>query len=326
MVTIHDVAKQANVSVATVSRYLNQKGYVGKKSREAIEKAIKELHFVPNNIARTLSTKQSNLIGLIVPDIQNPFFPELARAVEDTAYKHGYTVVLCNSDENHEKEQQYLQTLSQKYVAGVILTSTYEGIDPKINIPVVALDRQVGENIPLVATNNVFGMELATNHLLQCGATHLLFLKGPKQLISSDERLQGFLKAIEGKNIKTHIVESPYEFEIAETIVFDFLQLNPSIDGIVASSDVSAIGAMKACNRLNKQIPEEIQIIGFDGIQVGAFLTPSLTTIAQNIYQLGEKATETLIQQIEGKPLGNQKICINPQIIVRETTRKEPLP
>lgn len=326
MATIHDVAKKANVSVATVSRFLNDSGYVGKKSRDAIEKAIKELNFVPNNVARTLSTRQSNLIGLIIPDIKNPFFPELARAVEDTAYKNDYTVVLCNSDENSEKEKHYLQTLNQKYVAGVILTSTFEGYDRKFNIPVVALDRQVSDDIPSVMTNNLLGMKLATNHLLETGSTELLFLKGPKQLISSEERLQGFLQSVKGKNVMTHIIESSYEFEESEKIVFDYLQSNPSINGIVASSDVSAIGALKACYKLNKKVPEHIQIIGFDGIQIGAFLTPSLTTIAQNIYKLGETATEILIQQIEGKQLNSQKICIDPELVVRSTTRKELLP
>lgn len=323
MATIHDVAKKASVSVATVSRFLNESGYVGKKSREAIEKAIQELNFIPNNVARTLSTRQSNLIGLIIPDIKNPFFPELARAVEDTAYKNGYTVVLCNSDENSNKEKQYLQTLNQKYVAGVILTSTREGYNQKIKVPVVALDRQVSEDIPSVMTNNVLGMQLATNHILECGATELLFLKGPKQLISSNERLKGFLNVVEGKNMITHILECPYEFDVSEKNVFDYLQKNPSINGIIASSDVSAIGAMRACYKLNKKVPEDIQIIGFDGIQIGAFLTPSLTTIAQNIYKLGEAATQMLITQIEGKGLDNPKVCINPELIVRATTRKE---
>lgn len=323
MVTIHDVAKRAKVSVATVSRFLNKNGYVGEKSRQAIEKAIRELNYVPNNVARTLSTKQSNLIGLIIPDIKNPFFPELARAVEDTAYKYGYTVILCNSDENAKKEQYYLQALTQKYVAGIILTSTHEGQKRHIDdIPIIALDRTIGD-ISSVTTNNVLGAELATNYLLECGVTELLFLKGPKQLISSEERLKGFLKVIVGKNIKTHIIESPYEYKEANKITLQYLQENPSIDGIFASSDVSAIGALRACKKLGKEIPKEIQIVGFDGIEVGEFLSPNLTTIAQNIYKLGETATELLIEQIEGKNLNNQSICIDPELIVRETTRKE---
>ena len=322
MVTIHDVAKRANVSAATVSRYINKNGYVGKKSREAIEHAIKELNFVPNNVARTLSTKQSNMIGLIIPDIKNPFFPELARAVEDTAYKYGYTVILCNSDENPKKEQHYFKALTQEYVAGVIITSTHSGNGQEATIPIVALDRAPIMDIPSVTTNNILGTEMAGRYMLECGAKELLFLKGPKQLISSEQRLKGFLKAVEGKNIKVHIIESPYDFKVAEHITFQFLQKHSTIDGIFGSSDVSAIGALKACEKLNRSVPNDIQIIGFDGIQLGNYTTPSLTTVAQNIYKLGETAAELLIQQIEGKSITEKNIVINPELVVRETTRK----
>lgn len=323
MTTIHDVANLANVSVATVSRYLNQKGYVGEKSRKAIEKAIRELNYVPNNVARTLSTKRSNLIGLIIPDIKNPFFPELARAVEDTAYKYGYTVILCNSDENVNKEQKYVKALTQKYVAGVIFTSTYEGFQQEFELPIVAVDRAPLADIPSVTTNNEYGAELATTYLLQCGATELLCLKGPQYLVSSNERMKGFLKAIKGKNLKTHLIESPYELEEAEKITRNYLLNHSTINGIFASSDVSAIGALKACEKLGKKVPEEIQIVGFDGIQLGNYVTPSLTTVAQNIYKLGEMAAELLIQQIEGKELKSKEVRIEPVLVVRETTRKE---
>lgn len=322
MVTIHDVAERANVSVATVSRYLNKSGYVGKKSKEAIEQAIRELNYVPNEVARSLSKKQSDLIGLIIPDIKNPFFPELARAVEDTAYKFGYTVILCNTDENPKKEQHYLRTLTQNYVAGVILTSTYEGYEQQMNFPIVALDRVSHADFPSVTTDNLLGAQLGTNYLLECGATEILCLSGPKQIVSSEDRLNGFLKEIEGKDINKHIVECPFDFEIAEKIVYEFLKEHPSINGIFASSDVSAIGALKASIQLQRNVPEDLQIVGFDGIELGNYITPSLTTVAQNIYELGERATKLLIEQIEGKEVPNETICIEPKMIVRETTRK----
>lgn len=325
MANISDVAKHANVSVATVSRYLNKKGYVGEKSRKAIEEAIQQLNYIPSEVARTLSTKQSDLIGLIIPDIKNPFFPELARAVEDTAFKFGYTVILCNSDEDFKKEQHYLQALSKKYVAGIILTSIYEREmdNVKIDIPVVALDRPISLDIPAVMTNNVKGAFLGTNYLIDCGATNILFMSGPENIASSYERQKGFLLAIEGCGVMSHIIESPFEFEAAEKIAFEFLQEHPSIDGIFASSDASAIGALKAAYRLKKRVPEELQIVGFDGIQIGNVVTPGLTTVAQNIYQLGQIATEMLIQQIEGKDLIDTSVSIDPELIIRETTRKE---
>jgi LacI family transcriptional regulator len=325
MANISDVAKKANVSVATVSRFLNESGYVGKKSRESIDAAIKELNYTPSEVARSLSTKQSDLIGLIIPDIKNPFFPELARAVEDTAFKFGYTVILCNSDENDKKEQHYLQTLSQKYVAGIILTSIInnEKHTSELNIPMVALDRPLNLNIPTVTTDNHKGAKLGTDYLIQSGATSILCLTGPTTLSSSQLRLEGFLQAIDDKNVVTHIIESPYDYEAAEAIVFNYLEAHPDIDGIFAFSDASAIGALKAAHRLGKKVPEQLQIVGFDGIQMGKVVTPGLTTVAQNIYQLGETATELLIQQIEGKTLLNLSKCIEPQLYIRETTREE---
>ncbi|PYF06852.1 LacI family DNA-binding transcriptional regulator [Ureibacillus chungkukjangi] len=325
MATISDVAKLAKVSVATVSRFLNDSGYVGTKSRESIENAIKELNYVPSEVARSLSTKQSDIIGLIIPDIKNPFFPELARAVEDTAFEYGYTVILCNSDENAMKEKHYLEKLTKKYVAGIILTSIIEQENhwQNVKLPIVALDRPIDSKVATVTTNNQKGAELATSYLLECGAKNLLCISGPKNMTSSQTRIEGFKAALHRNGVDAHIIESPYDFEIAEKILYDYLKANPSIDGIFACSDASAIGALKAAHRLKLRIPEDIQIVGFDGIQVGNVVTPSLTTVAQNIYLLGQTAAELLIKQIEGQKLAQESICIDPELIIRETTRKE---
>ncbi|MDN4493780.1 LacI family DNA-binding transcriptional regulator [Ureibacillus aquaedulcis] len=325
MATISDVARLAEVSVATVSRYLNESGYVGAKSRESIQSAIKELNYVPSEVARSLSTKQSDIIGLIIPDIKNPFFPELARAVEDTAFEYGYTVILCNSDENANKEKHYLEKLTKKYVAGIILTSIIEQENhwQKVKLPIVALDRPINSNVPTVTTNNEKGAKIATDYLIACGATNLLCISGPDTFTSSQTRVDGFNLAATHKNINTYIIESPYDFEIAEKILYDYLKNNPAIDGIFACSDASAIGALKAAHRLGICIPEDLQIVGFDGIQVGNVVTPSLTTVAQNIYQLGQTAAKLLIKQIEGHKLTQESVCIDPELIIRETTRKE---
>ncbi len=327
MATISDVAKLAKVSIATVSRFLNDSGYVGAKSRESIEWAIKELNYVPSEVARSLTTKQSDIIGLIIPDIKNPFFPELARAVEDTAFEYGYTVILCNSDENAEKERHYLQKLTKKYVAGIILTSIIEKENHRQNVklPIVALDRPIHSEIPTVTTNNQKGAQIATDYLIKNGATNLLCISGPESMSSSQKRVEGFKSTINNQDVKGHIIESAYDFEISEQIVYDYLKTNPSIDGIFTCSDASAIGALKAAHRLKIRIPEQLQIVGFDGIQIGNVVTPSLTTVAQNIYQLGQSATKLLIKQIEGEILEETSICIDPELIVRETTRKERL-
>ena len=218
MATIKDVAKMANVSVATVSRYLNNNSYVGLKSKEAIEQAIRALDYKPNLIARSLSTKQMQTIGLIVPDIMNPFFPELARAIEDTALNAGFTVFLCNSDEQAEKELHYIESLQQKYIAGFIIASNQLTSEQycKLNVPIVLLDRGYENNLPSVASNNQLGAEMATAYLLKRNVKELAFFSGPKNLEPMQQRLTGFKQALGEKKIKTHIFESLFDFLHAE--------------------------------------------------------------------------------------------------------------
>ena len=320
---IRDVAKEAGVSVATVSRYLNKKGYVSSEAKQKIHEAIEKLGYRPNQVARSLSTKQTKFIGLIVPDITNPFFPELARAVEDVALSYGYTVVLCNSDEKVEKEIHYMDTLKQKYVAGFIVTTNqlsanhYENLD----VPIVALDRMIHESIPTVSSNNIEGAVLGTTHLIEKGCKNIVFLKGPTGLASADDRYAGFLKAVEGKEIEIQIVDCPFHFEESEQIVKKVLKEIPNVDGIFASSDISAAGALKAAYSLGIQVPDQLQIMGFDGISLGAMLTPGLSTVAQDIYKMGAIATRMLIKIIEELELTERVIQLPVELVVRGTTR-----
>lgn len=325
MVTIKDVAKVANLSVATVSRYLNQNGYVSQKSTERIEQAIKELDYKPSSVARSLSTKQSNMIGLIVPDIKNPYFPELARAVEDTAWSYGYTVVLCNSDEQAEKELLYIERLSQTYIAGLIVATSL--IDPSIytsiDTPIVALDRMIDVTVPTVTTENKQGAKLGTEFLLANGARHLLCIRGPQGLKTADDRHLGFLEAIEQQNVEQSIVTTTFDFNTAAEAIEQVLVMNPHIDGIFASSDSLAIAALHIAHKLKKRVPEELQIVGFDGIALGEMVSPPLTTVGQNLYEMGTAAANMLIDQIQGKELNETLLNIEAQLIVRGTTRKE---
>lgn len=325
MVNIKDVAKLANVSVATVSRYLNQNGYVSEQSKGKIEKAIDELDYRPNQIARSLSKRQSQLIGLIVPDIQNPYFPQLARAIEDTALQYDYTVVLCNTDGTVEKEQLYMNRLSQNYVAGLLVATNAMDVKAyeEIDIPIVALDRLIDSNIPTVMTDNFGGAKKGTAHLIECGAKNLLCLRGPKNVKAADERERGFYAAIEGTDSKGKTVVAGFDFNEASSEIIKALTEDPSIDGIFASSDAVAIAAIKMIQSLNKQVPSDIQVVGFDGIELGKMISPELTTVWQDIYQIGQYATKMLIEQIEGKPLKNKTIVVETNLIIRGTTRRE---
>jgi len=325
LANIRDVAKKSGVSVATVSRYINQKGYISKEASEVIGRAIKELDYKPNLVARSLSTKQTKLIGLIVPDIMNPFFPELARAVEDVALTYDYTVVLCNSDEKAEKEIHYIETLRQNYVAGFIVTtnqlhaSHYQNLD----IPVVALDRTIDASIPTVSSNNKEGARLGTAHLIEQGCQNIVCMRGPTGLGPADDRFDGFLEAVDGKEITTHIIECPFHFEQSEEMARKFLSEHKGIDGVFASSDVSAAGVLKAAHSLGIVVPDELQIVGFDGIALGSMLSPGLTTVAQDIYRMGALVTRMLIKLIEEIELEEKEIQVPVKLVIRGTTRSE---
>ncbi|PIC77065.1 transcriptional regulator [Sporosarcina sp. P19] len=324
MANIRDVAKAAGVSVATVSRYLNNKGYISEEAKRVIAKAVEELNYQPSMIARSLSTKQSTFIGLIVPDIVNPFFPELARAIEDVALAYGYTLILCNSDEDLEKEINYVKTLQQKYVAGFIVASNhveaehYMGLD----IPIVAIDRRIHSSIPYIATDNREGARLGTEHLLDSGCRNILCMRGPSGLGPADDRFAGFKDAVKGKKIETHIIECPFHFDIAETMVKKILQ-EVSIDGIFASSDVTAAGAMKAAYSAGIHVPNQLQIVGYDGTMLASQLTPGLTTVAQDLYRMGAMAARMLIELIKGQELTEREVLIPAELLIRQTTRSE---
>lgn len=323
MTTIRDVAKKAGVSVATVSRFLNGSGYVSTEAAKAVTAAVAELKYELNPVARSLNTKQSHLIGLIVPDITNPFFPELARAVEDVALTYGYTVILCNSDENPEKEKNYLETLKKKYIAGFIVTSNQLDAPHYANmkLPIVALDRAINDKIPTVSSNNREGAVLGTRTLLERGCQNVLFLRGPEELNPANDRFEGFMEAIKQSEAAYHVVTSPFHFAESEQIVTRFLQEHKEIDGIFASSDVSAAGALKAAVTLGIKVPEELQIVGFDGISMGEMLSPGLTTIAQDVYKMGAIATRVLIKRIENQEIEQHFYEVPVQLKLRGTTR-----
>ncbi|MFA9457324.1 LacI family DNA-binding transcriptional regulator [Halalkalibacter sp. AB-rgal2] len=325
MTTIKDVAKYADVSVATVSRVLNKKGYVSKDAEIAVLKAIKDLNYKPNSVARSLYHKTSKMIGLLIPDISNPFFPELARAVEDVALTYGYTVVICNTDEDKRKEQQYVDALKQKYIDGLILSTNQLSIDDykSLHVPLVALDRSISDSVPIVTANNFIGAQQATEYLIDNGSTFLVHLRGPVGVKTADQRYKGFKEVVEKKGIAHVVVESEFNIHHAKKTALNLFERYPSIDAIFASSDIMAAGVMKAAKQVGKEIPTDVQLIGFDGIPLGEMLTPSLSTVIQPIYEMGAISTRLLIKQIEKQPLETLHYELETQLNIRETTRSE---
>ncbi|MEC5425275.1 LacI family DNA-binding transcriptional regulator [Virgibacillus sp. C22-A2] len=323
MVSIKDVAKYANVSVATVSRVLNNKDTVSEGTEKIVKEAIEALNYRPNLVARTLYKKRSSMIGLILPDITNPFFPALARAIEDKALSYGFTVILCNADGNAKKEMDYIKSLEQKYIDGFIISTSQLEVEnyDQFDFPVVALDRFIKNEIPTVMANNEEGAFKATKHLMEVNCKLIAHVRGPSGVGPADDREKGFLKAVKESTIKYTIVETDYDLYTAEKVAYQLLQNNPEIDGIFAGSDLIAAGVMRAANHVGLLIPHDLQIVGFDGIQLGKMLSPSLTTIEQPIYEMGAMAVELLYKQIEKLDLEKLHYKFSTKLIKGETTK-----
>jgi LacI family transcriptional regulator len=325
MVTIRDVAKLAGVSVATVSRVLNQNGYVNEETEKRVRQAIKQLNYKPNEVARTLFKKSSKTVGLIVPDISNPFFPELVRAVEDVTNIYDYTVILCNSDEKSEKEKEYIEVLKQKYVDGIILTTNQLELDEvsEMNVPVVVLDRPLNHSFPSVIADNYGGARLATRHLYEIGCRRIAHIQGPSHVVNAMERFNGYRDEMKELGLwdENLVILGNYQLNQAKEAVLHALKEH-GIDGIFAGNDVMAVGALKAVQQLGLRVPEDVAIIGYDGIPLTEMTTPELSTISQPIYEMGAIAARLLVKKIEGQPLEQLHYVLPVQLVQRQSTSK----
>jgi len=332
-VTIEDIARLSGVSKATVSRVLNEKSEgVGDETRKRIQKLIDDLEYKPNLLARGIVTSKTKTLGFILPDISNPFFSGLVKAVEDYASSNGYTVLIGNTDLSLEREKNYISTFIAKRVDGVILTSTVEDDSSiydrfkKYNVPCVLLDRTM-KNMDYdagVFLDNEYALYIACEYLIKHDNKRIAFISGPANVSTSRERIEGY---------KTALIQYGIEFDERLIKYGNFTldsgykaiwQLhNEGIDftGVLASNDIMAIGAMKALKELGYKIPEQIEVIGFDNIEFASMTEPPLTTIQQPTYEMGQKATEFLIMLINGKSPKNKHIRLQPKLFYRSTTR-----
>ena len=326
MTTIRDVAKHAGVSVATISRVLNSNGYVNEETKKRVLRSIDELKYKPNAVARSLFKKQSKTIGLIVPDITNPFFPELARAVEDVTNSEGYTVMLCNSDENSEKELEYLDIFSQKYVDGAIIVSnTLQAKQiEQLNMPIVVIDRPIHANIPSVVVKNQEGARVATEHLKDIGCKVIAHIRGPENVINAGLRYRGYLDIVKGATWfhESLVVNGNYAKKTATAVTKQLLLDFPEVDGIFAGNDLMALGAIKAAEQMGRKVPEDLAIIGFDGIDLCEITSPELTTMAQPIYEMGTTAAKKVLSLLEGKRLDQNEHVFEVSLIKRQSTTR----
>jgi LacI family transcriptional regulator len=330
MATIRDVAKLAGTSVATVSRYMNHSGYVNVETEQKIKKAIETLHYEPSSVARGLAGKTMKTIALILPDITNPFFPELARAVEDVASMYGYTVILCNSDGMGTKEKSYIEILKKKFVDGFIFASNtlnQEDIQhlEKSKIPLVVLDRAPSQSVcSVVRSKNREGARLAVNHLLEQGCRKIAHIYGPQELLPAKDRLLEYENTVKHLEWYTPSLAVPGDFTINGGIqaAQNLMNRHPDIDGIFAGNDLMAIGALKALHRMGVRVPDQVALCGFDGIEITKITEPEITTVMQPIYEMGAFVCRILIKKIEGILEEDHTYELDVSLQVRQSTNK----
>jgi LacI family transcriptional regulator len=327
--TSHDVAKKAGVSIATVSRVLNDSPLVTESARRKVLRAVKALNYQPNRAAQRLRAGRSHVIGLIISDIQNPFFTSIVRGIEDVAHQHGYSLVLCNSDEDPEKEKLYINVMRSEEVAGVILASASEAkpqVDDLItyNIPVVAIDRQVDDRqIDSVMATNIEGARAAVTHLLDLGHRCVGFIGLPLTHTPGKERYEGYQQALRADQLpmsQDFVRISDAKQQGGYESTRDLLTQQPCVTALFVANNLMTLGALEAIRERGLKIPDDISIVGFDDMPWANLLQPPLTAIAQPTYELGQRAAELLLGRLKerDKPVTHEKL--ETRLIVRGST------
>lgn len=325
---MEDVARQAGVSLMTVSRVINHKDGISDATRRRVQKIIDQLGYRPSDIARSLVTDRTSTIGLVVIDNSNPFFSEVARGVEHAAYAEGYNVLLCNTNEDTERELAVLRSLEEKRVDGVILCSPRLDENSLQNAlqqqaAVVLINRRLSDpRFGMIILNDVRGGRMATEHLLSRGHKAIGFLSGPQNSYSGQMRAKGYCVALEAAGIGYRAEWVRHCWPVVESgrlETYKLLTAQPEITAVFCYNDLSAIGAMHACMELGRRIPDDISIVGFDNIPFAAWVTPSLTTCHIPMYDVGNQAMQLLSEFINSCSGNCQDILIEPELIVRNS-------
>lgn len=326
MATIKDVAKEAGLTVTTVSRVLNNRGYISDDARERVRLAMQKLNYQPNEVARSLHKKSSKTIGVIVPHIRHPYFAEMISNIENIAYKKGYRILLCNSQEKEEKEKEYIEICTSNRVAGIILFSGLVDVDTfiKMDIPVITMERYLDNGTASVECDNLEGGALAAQKLIDNGCKNLMMIGSTASNVElpADLRATGFRKVCDEKSI-TYVEVDPevsaYNKMTYDEMLEDALKKYPDTDGVFASSDVIAAQTLQVCSKMHISVPEQMKIIGFDDVSIAQLTTPKLTTIHQPIKEMAESAVDLLLNAAEGKMVA-KKTVLPVRLIERGTT------
>ncbi|TDO92100.1 LacI family transcriptional regulator [Halanaerobium saccharolyticum] len=331
-VTMKDVAKLAGVSLSTVSRVLNDSSLVREETARKVQKAVDKLDYQINDSARILRTNTSNLIGVIGAGMERPFLANLLKGIEAEARERGYALIYGDSDGEFEKEQNYLNIMKQKKIDGIILITTnyYNdllSIVKNYQIPVVFASGYINDpQISCVTVDNVAAAYDMVEFLCKAGHKDLAFIKGPDlDLLASQERLRGVKLALRLSEIRyepRRFIEGDFTFESGYSAAKKIMSKFPDVTAIFAFNDEMAVGAISYLREQNIKVPEDISVVGFDGIELGEYIDPALTTIKQSGYQLGLKSIEILNNIINQEKIEDNKVFIPHELVVRESTNR----
>jgi LacI family transcriptional regulator len=331
MPTIREVAKLAGVAPITASRVINDSGYASEDVRQRVKQAAEQLNYVPNVLARSLKSKRTHTLALVITDITNPFWTTVARGVEDAASIKGYNVIYCNTDELAQKQSAYLQTLIQKQVDGVLLVPAFSKDNPieflrQQNVHVVLLDRSLpNTHVDVVRCDSKDGAYQLVKLLLKLGHSNIAILRGPFGVSSADDRMAGYCLAMQetGLKIKDQLIFSgEYSVDSGYQMTKRLLSLSPRPTAMFASNNFIAIGALKALRDAQVIVPDEISVVGFDDLPLAIVVDPFLTVADQPAYEMGQRATQRLLEYLDGEADdGVQEIVLPVSIIERKSTK-----
>src|SRR5215208_1199415 len=330
MATIREVAESAGVSYATVSHVINNTRLVSKETRERVLAAMSELNYRPNALARSLRQGKTNTLGLVLPDSANPFFAEISRSIEDEAFKKGYSVFLCNTELDTQRELFYVDVLSKKQVDGIIFVAAGDQADSldfllRQNMPVVMIDRDLPNvEVDAVLTDHQLGGCLATQHLLELGHTRIACIAGPSSITPSAERITGYRNALEEAGLaadETLILRGDYHAQSGMEMSHAILRMEPRPTAIFAMNDLMALGALRAAAEEGCSVPGDLAVVGYDDLELAHFTNPPLTTIAQPKKEIGAQAISLLVDRMSRRDRSPSRIVLPPELIVRRSTQ-----
>ena len=330
MATIREVAESAGVSYATVSHVINNTRLVSQETRQRVLAAMDALNYRPNALARSLRQGKTNTIGLVLPDSANPFFAEISRGIEDEAFKKGYSVFLCNTELDTERELFYVDVLSKKQVDGIIFVAAGDQADSMDflihrNMPVVMIDRNLPNvEADAVLTDNQLGGYLATRHLLELGHTRIACIAGPSSITPSAERIIGYRNALEEAGLSYDeglILRGDYHAQSGMELTHTILAMTPRPTAVFALNDLMELGALRAAAESGCSVPDDLAVVGYDDLELAQFTNPSLTTIAQPKKEIGTQAVNLLVGRISDKSRPPSRLVLPPELIIRRSTQ-----